>query len=156
LFHTIVAALEDNGHQVAATDLYREQFDPAMSADERRSYYAARYDNTMVSAHAALLIISRVDGIILCFPHWWFAMPAMLKGYFDRVWAPGIAFERDIAGGRIRPLLAQYDLDRSTSAARAAFIARVRAQVARISAGERLCDDPPARRGQPSMRSSGS
>jgi NAD(P)H dehydrogenase (quinone) len=56
LFHTIVAALEDNGHQVAATDLYREQFDPAMSADERRSYYAARYDNTMVSAHTARLI----------------------------------------------------------------------------------------------------
>jgi NAD(P)H dehydrogenase (quinone) len=178
LFHTIVAALEDNGHQVVATDLYREQFDPAMSADERRSYYAARYDSTMVSAHTALL--SRVDGIIFCFPHWWFAMPAMLKGYFDRVWAPGIAFERDIAAGRIRPLLthiklfgvvttygspwwitrlvagdpgrkvlmralkpmcgrrlrsfflAQYDLDRSTSAARAAFIARVRAQVARI------------------------
>jgi Flavodoxin-like fold len=47
LFHSIVAALEDNGHQVAATDLDREQFDPAMSADERRSYYAARYDNTM-------------------------------------------------------------------------------------------------------------
>jgi NAD(P)H dehydrogenase (quinone) len=178
LFHTIVTALEDNGHQVVATDLYREQFDPAMSADERRSYYAARYDDTMVSAHTALL--SRVDGIIFCFPHWWLAMPAMLKGYFDRVWAPGIAFERDIAGGRIRPLLthiklfgvvttygspwwitrlvagdpgrkvlmralkpmcghrlrsfflAQYDLDRSTSAARAAFIARVRAQVARI------------------------
>jgi len=93
LFHTIVAALEDNGHQVAATDLYREQFDPAMSADERRSYYAARYDNTMVSAHTALLIISRVDGIIFCFPHWWFAMPAMLKGYFDRVWLPGVAFD---------------------------------------------------------------
>ena len=43
LFHTIVTALEDNGHQVVATDLYREQFDPAMSADERRSYYTARY-----------------------------------------------------------------------------------------------------------------
>ena len=38
LFHTIVTALEDSGHQVVATDLYREQFDPAMSADERRSY----------------------------------------------------------------------------------------------------------------------
>jgi NAD(P)H dehydrogenase (quinone) len=96
LFHTIVTALEDSGHQVVATDLYREQFDPAMSADELRSYYAARYDDTMVSAHTALL--SRVDGIIFCFPHWWFAMPAMLKGYFDRVWAPGIAFDATLPG----------------------------------------------------------
>ena len=104
----------------------------------------------------------------------------MLKGYFDRVWGPGIAFERDLAKGYIRPLLthirlfgvvttygspwwitriiagdpgrkvlmrvlkpmcghqvgsfflAQYDLDRSTSVARAAFIARVRARIARI------------------------
>jgi NAD(P)H dehydrogenase (quinone) len=178
LFRTIVTALEDNAHDVAATDLYREQFDPAMNAAERRSYYAAQYDNTLVSAHTALL--SRVDGVIFCFPHWWFSMPAMLKGYFDRVWAPGIAFERDIVKGRIRPLLtqiklfgvvttygspwwitrlvagdpgrkvlmralkpmcgrrvrsfflAQYDLDRSTAAARAAFLARVRAQIARI------------------------
>ena len=74
-------------HQVAATDLYREQFDPIMSVDERRSYYAAQYDDTMVSAHTALL--TRIDGIIFCFPHWWFSMPAMLKGYFDR--GPGPA-----------------------------------------------------------------
>jgi len=172
LFQTITTALEDKGHCVAAPDLYREQFDPIMSVDERRSYYAPRYDDTMVSAHTALL--RRVDGIIFCFPHWWFSMPAMLKGYFDRVWGPGIAFERDLAKGFIRlfgvvttygspwwitriiagdpgrkvlmralkPMcgrrvraffLAQYDLDRSTPAARAAFIAQVRARIARIS-----------------------
>lgn len=149
-----------------------------MSADERRSYYEQHYDDSAAAAATALL--RRVDGIVFCFPHWWFSMPAMLKGYFDRVWAPGIAFERDLARGRIRPLLthiklfgvvttygspwwitrlvagdpgrkvlmralkpmcgrhvrsfflAQYDLDRSDPAARAAFIARVRARAARV------------------------
>ena len=75
LFRTITAELADKGHQVAATDLYREQFDPVMSVDERRSYYAAWYDDTMVAAHTALL--KRVDGIIFCFPHWLFSMPAI-------------------------------------------------------------------------------
>ena len=178
LFQTILAALDGKGHQVEATDLYGERFDPVMRVSERRSYYDAQYDESMVSTHTALL--RRVDGIILCFPHWWFSMPAMLKGYFDRVWGPGIAFERDLARGYIRPLLAhiklfgvvttygspwwitrlvagdpgrkvlmralkpmcgrrvrsfflaQYDLDRSKPAARAAFIARVTARIGRI------------------------
>jgi NAD(P)H dehydrogenase (quinone) len=177
LFRTIVAALEERGHHVVATDLYREGFDPVMSAAERRSYYEPRYDDAAVAAEIALL--RRVEGIIFCFPQWWFSLPAMLKGYFDRVWAPGIAFEHDPAGG-IRPLLthiklfgvvttygspwwvarlmagdpgrkvlmralkamcgrhvrsfflAQYDLDRATAEARAAFMARVRSRIARI------------------------
>jgi NAD(P)H dehydrogenase (quinone) len=108
LFQTIVAALEQNGHEVATTDLYRERFDPVMSPDERRSYYEASYDNAGVSAGAALL--RRTDGIIFCFPHRWFSMPPMLKGYFDRVWAPGIAFECDRARGRIQPLLTHIKL----------------------------------------------
>jgi NAD(P)H dehydrogenase (quinone) len=83
LFQTIVAALEQNGHEVATTDLYRERFDPVMSPDERRSYYEASYDNAGISAETGLL--RRTDGIIFCFPHCWFSMPPMLKGYFDRV-----------------------------------------------------------------------
>jgi NAD(P)H dehydrogenase (quinone) len=178
LFRAIVETLEARGHAVAATDLYREGFDPALSAAERRSYYAERYDDRAVAELTALL--SRIDGIIFCFPHWWFAMPAMLKGYVDRVWAPGIAFAHDQAGGRIRPLLthvkvfgvvtsygspwwvtrlvagdpgrkvlmralkpmcgrgvrafylAQYDMDRAGARARAAFLARVRAKMARL------------------------
>jgi NAD(P)H dehydrogenase (quinone) len=54
LFQTITTALEDKGHRVTATDLYREQFDPIMSVDECRSYYAARYDDTMVAPPSSL------------------------------------------------------------------------------------------------------
>jgi putative NADPH-quinone reductase len=102
LFATILAALEECGHEVIATDLYRESFDPVMTAEERRSYYG-QYADAAVSALTEQL--RRIDGIIFCFPHWWFSMPAMLKGYMDRVWAPGIAFAHDLAGGGIKPLL---------------------------------------------------
>ena len=36
------------------------------------------------------------------FPTWWYGMPAMLKGYIDRVWVPGVAFEAPAAAGRCR------------------------------------------------------
>lgn len=102
LFRAVVDTLEQQSHEVVASDLYGERFDPVMSAEERRSYRQPAYDERAVVALTALL--RRVDGVIFCFPQWWFAMPAMLKGYFDRVWAPGIAFAHDPGGG-IRPLL---------------------------------------------------
>ncbi|WP_027550695.1 NAD(P)H-dependent oxidoreductase [Bradyrhizobium sp. Cp5.3] len=107
LFRTIVETLKRR-HEVIATDLYREGFSPAMTAAERRSYYEGSYAGDAV----ARLIgdLRRADGIIFCFPHWWFSMPAMLKGYFDRVWAPGTAFAHDLSGGRIRPLLTNIRL----------------------------------------------
>jgi len=107
LFRTIVETLQHR-HDVIATDLYREGFSPAMTEAERRSYYAGAYTEEAVARLVSDL--RRVDGIIFCFPHWWFSMPAMLKGYFDRVWAPGTAFAHDLGGGRIKPLLTHIRL----------------------------------------------
>lgn len=107
LFQTIVAALQPR-HEVIATDLYREGFAPAMTDAERRSYYGGAYSEEAVAQLTGQL--RRADGVIFCFPHWWFSMPAMLKGYFDRVWAPGTAFAHDLAGGRIKPLLTHIRL----------------------------------------------
>lgn len=108
LFKTVVAALEQAGHQVIATDLDREGFDPVMREEERRGYYQTPYPSDAVAAYVAEL--RRAEGIVFCFPQWWFSLPAMLKGYFDRVWAPGVAFEHDLAGGRIKPLLTNIRL----------------------------------------------
>ena len=107
LFRTIVETLKLR-HEVIATDLYRDEFSPAMTEGERRSYYQGPYAEEAVARFVDDL--RRADGIIFCFPHWWFSMPAMLKGYFDRVWAPGTAFSHDIAGGRIKPLLTNIRL----------------------------------------------
>jgi len=99
---TAVTALRAAGHEVVETDLYAEGFEPALTPAERGLYYAA-YDTSAVAPLVERLRWS--EALVLSYPHWWFDMPAMLKGYFDRVWAPGVAFRHDRDGGRIEPLL---------------------------------------------------
>lgn len=108
LFRTIVSTLEQNGHRVVATDLYREGFEPAMTVEERRTYMGNDYDDSAVAAYVEIL--KKVDGLILCFPHWWFSMPAMIKGWVDRVWGPGTAFVYDPEDGHLRPNLVNIKL----------------------------------------------
>lgn len=103
LFERIVATLTAGGHEVIATDLYAEEFSPALTAAERATHDRPPYDASAVAAYVETL--RSVDGLVFCFPQWWFGLPAILKGYFDRVWGPGVAFEHDRDGGRIRPLL---------------------------------------------------
>src|SRR5258706_3137274 len=108
LFRAIVETLEAGGHQVIATDLYREHSGPRLTAAERGAYLAPTYDVAAVARYVDDL--RRADGIVFCFPTWWFSLPAILKGYFDRVWVPGVAFAHDLAGGRIKPLLTNIKL----------------------------------------------
>ena len=101
-------ALEAKGHTVDLLDLYREDFDPRLSRLERGGYFDIPYDVSDVSG-----IVERLqgaDGLILVFPQWWFNFPAILKGFFDRAFAPGIAFSHDAAGGRIVPKLTNIRL----------------------------------------------
>lgn len=108
LFHAIVVALREAGHDVVPTDLYRENFQPAMTEDERRSYMGNDYDGRAVQRYIDTL--KSVEGVILCYPHWWFSMPAMLKGYVDRVWAPGTAFVYDAEDNHLEPNLRHIKL----------------------------------------------
>jgi len=98
---TAKAALEENGHSVDLMDLYREAFDPRLKESERRGYFDVPFN--AAAAQTEIDRLKAADALILVFPQWWFNFPAVLKGFFDRVFAPGVAFLHDLDGGRIRP-----------------------------------------------------
>jgi putative NADPH-quinone reductase len=101
LYKCAVSALKDAGHEVETLDLYADRFQPVLSTIERESYYDLSAAPSEVKSKIDQLL--RCNGLIFVFPTWWYGMPAILKGYLDRVWLPGVAFE--MAAGRTRPLL---------------------------------------------------
>lgn len=103
LHQAIVDTLRRGGHDVDDCDLYAEHFDPVLSAAERRSYNTPAPDLSAVADHVHRL--RAAEALVLCFPTWWYGMPAILKGYFDRVWANTVAFHLPEDGGAIRPAL---------------------------------------------------
>lgn len=107
LCHTLaqsaIAALKAGGHEVMIEDLYLDGFSPALTSNERRSYYGPAFDDDAVRDQVDRLLSA--EALVLVFPTWWFGFPAMLKGWFDRVWAPGIAYDHASDLGPIRPQL---------------------------------------------------
>jgi NAD(P)H dehydrogenase (quinone) len=103
LHRTVVAALQRGGHRVDDCDLYAEGFQPVLTAAERRAYNTASPDLAGVTDYVARL--KAAEAVVLCFPTWWYGMPAILKGWFDRVWTNGVAFTLPEGGGAIRPAL---------------------------------------------------
>lgn len=80
--------LKKLGHKVFFHDLYKENFDPVLPADEIPR--DGEYDE-VIKKHCDELIQS--DGIVVIHPNWWGQPPAILKGWIDRVLRPGIAYE---------------------------------------------------------------
>ena len=101
VYEHVLRALKEAGHDVEILDLYADHFQPVLSAIERRLYYDLNADRGEVQSKIDQLL--RCEGLIFVFPTWWYGMPAILKGYLDRVWLPGVAF--GMAAGRTHPLL---------------------------------------------------
>lgn len=98
-----VATLTKSGHEIDLLDLYAEDFDPVMRADERRRYNEMSRADHPAPDHAAR--IEDAEGILFVYPTWWYGLPAMLKGWLDRVWTPELAFSIPKDGGPIRSLM---------------------------------------------------
>jgi NAD(P)H dehydrogenase (quinone) len=92
---TVVKTLKENGHDVIFQDLYAEKFDPVYSIEEL-DYHAELKPDVKMYCDA----LSDADGIVIVHPNWWGQPPAILKGWVDRVFRYGVAFEfhEDIEG----------------------------------------------------------
>lgn len=95
-----IDALRARGATVDILDLYAEDFEPSLTAQERRLHYETPAHTPDIAALQQRL--AAADTLVLVFPTWWFSFPAILKGWFDRVWSPKFAFEQ---GTPIKPLL---------------------------------------------------
>lgn len=100
---TVLAALAERGAEVRLVDLYAEGFDPVLSTDERRSYNDHPPCDARLAAH--LENLKWADAVLFVYPTWWYGLPAMLKGWLDRVWATEVAFRLPPDGGRIISLV---------------------------------------------------
>ncbi len=99
----VVNKLLSMNHEVTVEDLYADKFDPVLTVKERESYYTDLYDASELTEEIKRLL--EAEALVLLFPTWWFSFPAMLKGWFDRVWAPGFAYDHASDFGPITPRL---------------------------------------------------
>lgn len=100
--HTrITETLTARGWEVDDCDLYAEGFQPVLSEDERRGYHDEPANIEPVRPYVERL--QAADSLILSFPVWNFGYPAILKGFFDRVFLPGVSFR--LENGRVTPNL---------------------------------------------------
>jgi NAD(P)H dehydrogenase (quinone) len=106
-----VEALTGAGHTVEHSDLYAMDFDPVLRPGDYGSatdgirpltdragaaMRAASVDPVIVAEQAK---VTRADVVVFVFPMWWFGLPAILKGWFDRVFLQGYAFGLAGPGG---------------------------------------------------------
>jgi putative NADPH-quinone reductase len=101
LHRMIVERLTAAGHAVDDCDLYAEDFDPRLTRAERLGYHDERGEGDAAAPYVARL--KKAEALVLSFPVWNFGYPAILKGFFDRVFLPGVSFK--LVGGKVRPSL---------------------------------------------------
>lgn len=111
----VVRGLGSAGHEVRLRKLYctgkKEEcyngasFPPALTEDERIGYHVQdnivlrrkqeellKIPNLAIEVKEAVSDLRWCDSLVFVYPTWWFNFPAALKGYFDRVFLPGVAF----------------------------------------------------------------
>lgn len=97
-----IRGLVAGGHDVDVVDLYADRFDARLSTAERRAYEkGSPILDPRVRSYADLVV--RAETLVFVYPTWWWGLPAVLKGWLERVLVPGVGFVLDPHTNKVRP-----------------------------------------------------
>ncbi|MBN2349322.1 MAG: NAD(P)H-dependent oxidoreductase [Bacteroidales bacterium] len=82
--------LVDNGEQVNIRDLYKMEFNPVLTSSDIKQFRNGNFPEDILAEHK---YIEWANYIWMLYPVWWSGMPAILKGYIDRVFSSGFAYK---------------------------------------------------------------
>ncbi len=91
LYQRVIQQLEKSGHTVDCLHLDLEQFDPVMRSADLAVYARGQSADPLVKTYQAR--IGAAQQLVVIFPIWWEVMPALLKGFFDKVFTNGWAYK---------------------------------------------------------------
>lgn len=89
ILNQVIKALEDGKHSYDVIDLYKDRFDPVLLFDEKKRRSDMKHDPETAEYRR---IVKNADHLIFIYPLWWGGMPAIMKGFIDRVFAAGEAY----------------------------------------------------------------
>jgi NAD(P)H dehydrogenase (quinone) len=87
----VVETLSARGHEVDDCDLNAESFDPVMTRRDRIEYYDLSVNRRRVAPYVDRLLAA--EALVFSFPVWNMGFPAVLKGFVDKVFLPGVSFD---------------------------------------------------------------
>lgn len=102
LYTAALEALRSSGHTVDAMNLYEEGFEATMSREERLLYHEVP-DNLTPAILPYVERLRAAEAVVFIHPVWNYGYPAILKGFFDRIFIPGVSFV--LEDGKLRPIL---------------------------------------------------
>ncbi|CAM4398085.1 NAD(P)H dehydrogenase (quinone) [Paenibacillus endophyticus] len=96
ILNTAVEALQSNGHEVSVRDLNKLGFNPVLTTED---ITALREGNIPADIKTEQEFLAKADVVTFIYPIWWTGLPAILKGYVDRVFSYGFAYQYNAEGG---------------------------------------------------------
>jgi putative NADPH-quinone reductase len=98
----LTGALRQRGHEIDDCDLNAEGFDPVMTRQDRIEYHDITANRSRVGRYVERVLAA--EALIFSFPVWNMGFPAILKGFVDKVFLPGVSFRLE-PNGDYRPTL---------------------------------------------------